>query len=162
MRRHTHLGSTGIFLVPLVVGCCTLQQCHFAVVAESACQYICCPVARCLVSLLRRSQIECLSFSLQAMFNFASCSAVATAVQMSDESGLLKTLQIVFLHAALLFVLVGGTQPISGERQRLCKCSISSFYGPWRAQLCQQSSRNCVATVVVCVQGVTSIQWLAL
>lgn len=54
------------------------------------------------------------SLSLQAMFNFASCSAVVTAVQLSDGSGILKTVQILAFHAALLFVLVSGTQPISG------------------------------------------------
>jgi hypothetical protein len=51
---------------------------------------------------------------VQAIFNFASCSAVCSATELAQGSGLAKVAQVTSFHFFLLYVLVGSTQNISG------------------------------------------------
>ena len=52
--------------------------------------------------------------SVQALFNFLSCTAVATAQQMSAGNGLHATFMIMGAHAVILPMLIYVFMPISG------------------------------------------------
>jgi glycerol uptake facilitator-like aquaporin len=51
---------------------------------------------------------------MQAVFNFASCSIVSSALTNSGNMGALVVPQVMIGHFFLLFALVTATQPISG------------------------------------------------
>lgn len=68
------------------------------------------------------------------LFNFASCSAVARAGSLSGDAAVLMTWQVMAFHSALLFVLVGATQPISGGHFNPMVSTMMAFWGelPWK------------------------------
>ena len=51
---------------------------------------------------------------MQALFNFLSCTAVATAKQMSAGNALQSTLMVMGAHGVILPLLIYAFMPISG------------------------------------------------
>jgi glycerol uptake facilitator-like aquaporin len=70
---------------------------------------------------------------MQALFNFASCSAVCTSqVLVADHTELLA-LPVMGAHFVILLTLIGGTQPISGGHFNPMVSAVMAYWGaiPW-------------------------------
>lgn len=66
---------------------------------------------------------------VQAVFNFASCSIVSSALTIAGGGGPVMLGQVLIGHFALLFVLVSGTMPISGGHFNPMVSIVMAYWG---------------------------------
>lgn len=66
---------------------------------------------------------------LQALFNFASCSAVCYSKELVGDAAGLMPLPVMAAHFIILFTLIGGTQPISGGHFNPMVSAVMAYWG---------------------------------